>query len=108
MVVSCNRNVVEKIFAVVVLIVFPAGKSVALMFGRGEEGCFIECCADLVLSRADHGTIHAVNKSYGKLCFFSRREFNIVFCKHVPRAGLVVYGDITAGPRRMLIHIYFV
>lgn len=78
MVVNCNRNVVEKVLTVVVLIVFPAGKSVAFMFGRSKEGRFIECCADLVLSRADHGTIHAINKSYSKLCFFSRREFNIV------------------------------
>ena len=108
MVVSCNSNVVEKILAVVVPIVFPAGKSVALMFGRSEECRFIECCADLVLSRADHGTIHAVNKSYSKLCFFSRKKLNIVFHKHVPGAGLVVYGDVTTGPRRKLIHIYFV
>ena len=107
MVVSCNRNVVEKIFAVVVLIVFPAGKSVALMFGRSEECRFIECCADLVLSRADHGTIHAVNKSYSKLCFFSRREFNIVFNVYVINSGRCD-GNVTAGPRRMLIHIYFV
>ena len=107
MVVSCNRNVVEKVLTVVVLIVFPAGKSVAFMFGRSEKGCFIECCADLVLSRADHGTIHAVSKSYGKLCFFSRREFNIVFNVYVINSGRCD-GNVTAGPRRMLIHIYFV
>ena len=103
-IIRCCGYIVKQIFTVIVFVIFPTGKCIAVMFGRSKEGRFIECCADLVLSRADHGTIHAVNKSYSKLCFFSRREFNIVFNVYVINSGRCD-GNVTAGYRRLPFNI---
>ena len=93
MVVSCNRNVVEKVLTVVVLIVFPAGKCIAVMLGRCRESCFVESGSDFVLLGSDHGAVKAVNKCYGKFRLFPFGQFNIVCYKHF--AG-VFQLDITA------------
>ena len=64
MIIRCCGYIVKQIFTVIVFVIFPTGKCIAVMLGRCRESCFVESGSDFVLLGSDHGAVNAVNKSY--------------------------------------------
>ena len=63
-IIRCYGYIVKQIFAVIVLVIFPTGKCIAVMLRRCRESCFVESGSDFVLLGSDYGAVKAVTVNF--------------------------------------------